>query len=231
MLRILTSASVVGLLLGCSAPLRPPMGYGDVNEQLASPSLDLASSPEPSPASDLTAPATPDFLLMPALATPALIDGRGASEGNYLTLKGGFLHPTEGNLDPGFITNAALGHSFNRFLAVEVEGGYAAPDPDSPADDLYLVPLMVNARVSVPIWLLEVYGGLGIGGMYYAFDQGVADTNGWLLAGNAFVGADVVLFDRLTAGLELKYYVTDKIRSTDDTLDSVAIMATLGWRF
>ena len=96
---------------------------------------------------------------------------------------------------------------------------------------MYAVPVMANARFSVPVWLLEAYGGAGIGMMYYNVDGGALDGDGWLTAGNVFLGADITVFDRLSAGLELKYFITDQIRNSSINLDAFTLALTLGFRF
>ena len=90
--------------------------------------------------------------------------------------------------------NFAYGRYFTRLLAVEFEGGYLVLDPDFPSSDLYQIPLLVNARVNLPILFFEVYGGGGIGGMYYNLDiDPFIDSDGWLFTGDLFLGADIAL--------------------------------------
>src|SRR5262249_54975080 len=118
-----------------------------------------------------------------------------------------------------------------RLFSLEIEGGYMAPDPDVSSVDLYAVPLMLNARVNLPLWLLEAYGGVGGGATYYNIDASSSHSDGWVWTGSAFLGANLVLFDRLTGGIEFKYYVTQDVRNTNDSLGGLAAMLTLGLRF
>jgi len=164
---------------------------------------------------------------------PRYDDGRGDDgRNNYLALKAGEVFPTDGDLNAGWMVGAAYGRYFSRLFSLEASTGYFAPDLDlSPAADLYAVPVMANLRVNLPIWLLQAYGGAGIGAMYYNIDGGALDGDGWLGAGNVFVGADITLFDRLGAGLELRYFITDKIRNSDINLDAFTLALSLAFHF
>lgn len=171
------------------------------------------------------------LLLMPVMTPAPAAEDEDRRGTNYLTAKGGVFYPKESDLDSGYILNLAYGRYFTRFLAVELEGGYLVPGTDESSVDLYAVPLMLNARLNLPLWILEAYGGLGGGGTYYNFDSPSSDSDGWLLTGSAFLGANLVLFDRLTGGLEAKYYVTEEVRNSNDSLGGLAVTLTLGLRF
>jgi opacity protein-like surface antigen len=164
--------------------------------------------------------------------SPAL--AMGSPEGNRITFKGGYYGSTEDALDDGYILDVAWTRFLNKLFALEFEVGYTDLDgSDSGVDtDLWSVPLMVNGRVNVPIWILEVYGGLGLGGFYYDIDaSGALDDSdsGFLFGGNAFLGASIDVGDRLALGLEAKYYATDDISDFDTGLDAFAVMLTLGF--
>lgn len=210
---LLTVLATSGLLSGCAASPRAR----------TAPATDL-----PAAAATATTAALPPTTMTEPYALPA---ETSTAFTNYFTVKGGAIIPAESDLDPGYLVNASFGQYLTRLISVEIEGGYMAPDPDATSADLFAVPLMVNGRVNVPIWIFEVYGGAGIGGMYYDLDVGAVDLDGWLIAGNAFLGADAALFDKLTLGLEAKYYITEEIDRADSNLDGLAVMATLGWRF
>ena len=140
------------------------------------------------------------------------------SHTNYATLKGGVYAPSTGIVASGYIINLALGHHFSRLFAVELEVGYLAnqASPSSAIRNLWGIPIMANARLSLPVWILEAYGGAGLGTMYY-------DVEG------ALTGADLALADRVTLGLEAKYYMIEDVGALD--LDAIAAFLTLGIRF
>ena len=234
--------SGIVILSGCASA--PPVALSPAT----SPALDMAPAPVDDPG-NLTAGETylaarepsdlamterqlnSTLLLVPAVMPAPAGDDEDRNGTNYLTAKGGVFYPKESDLNSGWIANLAFGRYFTRLFSLEVEGGYMAPDPDVSSVDLYAIPLMLNARVNLPLWLLEAYGGVGGGGTYYNIDVSSSHSDGWLLTGSAFLGANLVLLDRLTGGLEVKYYWTDEIRNTHDSLGGTAVMLTLGLRF
>jgi opacity protein-like surface antigen len=228
-MRLATTAVGVGLLLGCASSPRPPgsgveadaLDWTTVRTAAVEPAAEPAA-PEYESAFEPAAPAR--------WATLALAEDRHRERDQYLVGKMGMIMPEESDLDPGFIGNVAFGRYLNRLLAIEFEGGYAMPDPDASSADLFMVPMMVNARIGVPIAFLEVYGGAGLGTVYYKLEVGSFDEDGFLFAGDIFAGAEFVIRDRLSAGFELKYYITDQIDASDDHLSGLAAMVTVGWR-
>ena len=134
-------------------------------------------------------------------------------------------------LDDGFILGVSWMRFLSRIFAVEFELGYI--DADGEEDDVdaevWAMPIMINGRASIPIWVLEAYAGLGIGGFYYDAEAGDVDDDGFLFGGNAFLGAGVNLADAISLGLEAKYYVTEDIDDFDESLDAFALMLTLGF--
>jgi len=256
MLKAIAGLSVVGLLVGCATPTptrtQAPRSNPTISSFVAAPSLAAgewllplpestlpARDPWAAPAYEPLATSSFDRELAPLPWTysavplePYLADEPPGREGeNYVALKAGWFSPSEDDLDSGGIINVAYGRYFTRLIAIEVEGGYAVPDVDASSSDLFIVPLMLNGRVNIPLWILEVYGGLGIGYSYYDLEVGSFDENDWLITGSAFLGANLVLADKLTGGLEFKYYVTEETDDTDIALDAFAVMVTLGWRF
>jgi hypothetical protein len=90
---------------------------------------------------------------------------------------------------------------------------------------------MLNGRLNFPVSALDLYGGLGVGSIYYDVNSsgGGLSHDGWVLAGDAFLGADVHLGDAFLLGLEGKYYLTDKVTVLDGGLDAFALMLTVGF--
>ena len=151
------------------------------------------------------------------------------------TIKGGYYGSTEDALDDGWIANVSWMKFFSSFFALEFEVGYLDADgTDGGLDtEVWGIPIMVNGRLNLPIWVLDLYGGVGIGTLYYDAEANVgnqtAEDDGFLWAGNAFAGATLNLAEAVALGLEFKSYVTDDIDDVDSSLDAYALMLTLGF--
>ncbi len=151
------------------------------------------------------------------------------------TIKGGYYGSEEDDLDDGLILNLSWMTFRSKMFAVEFEIGYIDADGsnDGVDTDLWSVPVMVNGRLNVPIWVLDLYGGLGIGGFYNDMEQEGGSQDGssssCLFGGNAFLGATINVADAIALGLEAKYYVTDEVSKFDTSLDAFALMLTLGF--
>jgi hypothetical protein len=124
---------------------------------------------------------------------------------------------------------------FTRIFALEFEVGYMDLDGDDSGIDAeaWAVPIMVNGRFNIPLWVLDLYAGVGVGGFYYDVETSgtfSADEDGFLWGGNGFAGGTINLADAISLGLEAKYYLTDEIDDLGDaSLDGLAVMLTLGW--
>jgi hypothetical protein len=152
------------------------------------------------------------------------------------SLKGGYLSATDDGFDDGFIVNGSWMRPMSEFLWSEVEIGYLdASGSDNFVDrDVWGIPFMANARVNVPVGeKLEVYGGIGLGSIYYdveASTPGVSvDGDGFLFAGDAYFGGDILLGENFRLGLEGKYYATDNNSDLGGGLDSFVVLLTLGF--
>jgi len=224
------------LLVACAAPRTSSIlvaGELDGGVSHARPEADPAPGLEPAP--------LPALLAVEPAATPPAVEpipallAEESLHGSRFTLKGGYWGSDEDTLDDGYIFNASWMRFFTRFFALEFEAGYLDGEgEDGGVDaDVWSVPLFVNGRLNAPLWILDLYGGAGVGGFYYdaeASSGGVTvDDDGFLWAGNVFLGATVNVADRIALGLEAKYYLTDDIDDFDEGLDGYALMLTLGW--
>lgn len=152
------------------------------------------------------------------------------------TIKGGYYSAEDAEeLDDGYIFNVSWMRFFTSLLALELEVGYLDADGEAgnAEAEVYGIPIMVNGRANIPVWILDLYGGLGVGTIYYdaELDAGAlsAEDDGFLAAGNAFLGATINLADAIALGLEAKYYVSEEIDDVDTTLEAFAVMLTLGF--
>jgi hypothetical protein len=242
------------LMVGCASTTHRDVHPGDPLPWRVSPETeptagDAPVAPDPAPelAPANAAPATSLALAAPPPssfqhgAPPPSSFQHGAPPPNRMhemryTLKAGHYSLDDADeLDNGYIISLAGLRYYNELLAVEVELGYFSADGDegSRSSDVWGIPFMTNLRANIPLGPFDVYGGVGLGTIYYEAEVDLgpisAEADGFLIAGDAFFGATVTLRDKLTLGLEAKYYVTDEIGSLDTSLDAYAVMATVGF--
>ncbi len=217
------------LLLGCaSAPKDAYMVHAALEPETPCFAADA-------PAGEPIDPEMDPALFAAALALPAR--SQAAPQGLHrsrFTIKGGTYDSEDDGLDDGYIVNLSWMNFFSKFFATEFELGYFDADGAQGAFDTeaWGIPFMVNGRFNVPLWVLDVYAGVGIGSIYYDAEaqSQILDisADGFLFAGNAFLGATINLADSVALGIEGKYYETEDISEFDSGLDAYALMLTLG---
>lgn len=160
------------------------------------------------------------------------LEDEGLRESRF-TIKGGLYDADDiSELDDGWIATVSWMKFFTSLLALELELGYFTTDGSSGgiSADLWGIPIFVNGRVNLPVWVIDLYAGLGLGTIYYDVEVGANDDDGFIWAGQAFLGGTVNVADSIALGLEAKYYVTDDVSSSiDSNLDAIAVMITLGF--
>ncbi len=120
-------------------------------------------------------------------------------------------------------------------LALEGDIGFFYSDEDvGPVDvEFYGVPLFANVRADINILFLDVYGGLGIGGIYAhgEIDTPAGDNkdDDFVLAADFFAGL-LAKFERLYFGVETKYIVSDKMDIGTD-FEGITLTGTVGFLF
>lgn len=151
---------------------------------------------------------------------------------SFVTIKGGYysLEDTK-KLDDGFIVNLSWTQFVAKNFASELEIGYVDADGEDSGEstDLWGIPFMANFRLNVPVSILDLYGGLGIGTIYYDVSGDVVSADGFVAAGDAFFGATATIGKAWAVGLEGKYYVTDSVSGLGGGLDAYAAMVTLSF--
>ncbi len=233
------SAAIVASLLfvGCaSAPSRDLLVAHPESRPDEAPAAEHASTPSVT-ASELAILTSPSVApeALPVAYGPAIAPPDEGLRHSRFTIKGGLYSAEEDAVGDGPILNLSWMRFFTRFLALELELGYFSSDGDSGGVevDVWGIPAMVNGRLNVPLWILDLYGGAGLGGFYYDAEAEAgglsADDDGFLLGGNLFLGATLNLADAIAAGLEAKYYLTEEIDDFDEALDAFALMLTLGF--
>ena len=244
MIRIALCTLLAGLSFGCASTSLASHGLGEGGFKLRT--VPRAELVEPASAAVASASASA-ILAAPVSVVPEPIAGfvleptrrtlapLADESDTYTVLKAGYFTSDEDSLEDGFIVNAAFGRRFGRLLALELEVGYIDSDGTDDAGfsgDFWGIPVMVNGRIDIEILILTIYGGVGIGGIYFDADasNGIIEVedDGFLFAGNAFLGASIGI-GGLSAGLEAKYYVTEDLDGFDESLDALAVMLTLGF--
>lgn len=221
------------LLVGCaSAPSRAVDAVdSSVAFDVPAPSAELTPAPDSAVAGEGVVPfeALEIGASREYAASPAPVPQEESLHSSRFTIKAGYYGAEEDELDDGYILGVSWMRFFSRLLAIEFELGYV--DADGEGDgEVWSLPIMLNGRLNLPIWILEAYGGLGVGGFYYDAEGGGENDDGFLWGGNAFLGASVNLADAIALGLEGKYYVSDDISDDlDFGLDAFALMLTLGF--
>src|SRR4029450_11515327 len=100
----------------------------------------------------------------------ALSLGAGGGGSSYTAARIGplfFINDLE-DLGTGFTIEGAFGFRPISLLAIEIQSGYFRGEDDSGSaqSDVWGIPLLINAKLTIPILILEIYGGVGLGGYY-----------------------------------------------------------------
>jgi hypothetical protein len=140
--------------------------------------------------------------------------------GGYTVLKVGAFYGQGDldDLDTGLAAEVVFGKELLSFLALEAAVGYISAEGGSGTNGLevWAVPVMGQARVSLPIPIVEPYVGVGLGGIYVDAQAGSAfEASDFVFAASAFAGVAVGI-GNLAIGLEGKYLVSDEVDSSFD---------------
>lgn len=166
---------------------------------------------------------------------PLTLGDSGGFGSSYIMAKAGplWFYDDLNELDVGVNFNLAFGRRILPFLAIEIESGYFWAEPEFTSSiDFWGVPLLVNAKVIIPLAIFEVYAGIGVGGFYVEIKGGGESESDFVFGGDAFVGADLKA-GPLLLGVELKYYLTDAIDfgGFEPNMSALALMVVLGIDF
>lgn len=206
-----------------SADLYRGGGSGDLT--LAGDSFQALAQAGPAPSASLASTLTP--LTLGA-------DDRRNDKGSYVSARLGplwFLEDLE-DLDTGLNAELAFGYRVLRILALELQSGYFWGEDGSDAE-LWGIPVVLNAKLIIPILFLEVYGGVGIGGYYINTETGPLEEEDFVLGGNLFLGAGLDV-GPVGLGLEGKYIHTDDFdvgAGRNPNLQGFTVMAYVNFQF
>jgi len=243
---------VVAVAFG-AAPSSPgqdaPAPFGSTGETgfQAPPPLSLtAGNHDPGAAAgaalgDLRLDALPPAVSVAGLAP--LIPGSpdGGSANGYIDAKLGAIWFEDDlqDLDDGFLAELAFGRKLLPFLGLEFFGGYLWSEGDiGGAEDVELWggSFGLNAKVFIPIPIVEPYAGVGIGGWWLDFELetplGDVEDDDLVFGGSIFVGAHVKLGPAFV-GVEGRYIQTEDADVFDEhvALKGWAALASLGLEF
>lgn len=232
---VVGSSSVVqgGGLLG----LQPGLNVADLYRgdevsaglTLAGDRLQALAAPGPTPAVGLA-----------SAVAPMSLGAEGGHVGSYIAGRVGplwFIEDLE-DLDVGLNAELAFGYRVLPFLAFEIQSGYLWGEVDDTVDgELWGVPIVANVKLIIPILILEIYAGVGIGGYYIDTEATLANVSieeeDFVFGGNAFVGVGVVL-GPVTLAVEGKYIQTvdfDAAALGEAQLQAFAAMGSLTLHF
>lgn len=216
------------LFMGCAAPRPNPWVGPDAGNSVRMEVQSAEPSTEPHTATEDFAQSGP-----PHQAAPAKQMHRPRER---FSLKGGYVDSSDDAFDDGFIINGSWMRPVSGMLSSEVEIGYMDADGSHNGidRDVWAIPFMANARLNVPLGeKFEIYGGLGLGWFYYDAEARTPSVSvsgdGFLFAGDAYFGGDILLGERFRLGLEGKYYATDNDSDVGGDLDSYVVLLTLGF--
>lgn len=174
---------------------------------------------------------------------------------NYIVLKGGIYSPTDefdvrdinggviDEIDPdtGFNGEIAVGRYFLPMLAVELGAGYfeseGVPATEPGETKFRVVPILLTAKLLLPVGPVEPYGEFGIGG--YITDLDVSGTVGNFNSStkgtfglHAGGGINFNLTDAFFLGAEGRYiWAKPSFGGQDINLDGFTVTGNLGYRF
>lgn len=175
------------------------------------------------PASFAAVPfASPKVDVEAAAAEPPRVLAGGDS---YTVGKIGVFVP-EGDLsdlDEGVAFELAFGKKLLPILSIEGSLGYVGTEGRVGSVDVNVdsIPLFVNGRVNLPILVFELYGGIGIGGIYTDYSLQGFDDNDFVAATQAFLGVEFGV-GGVGVGAEYKYLASDETKDDFRIEGSVA---------
>lgn len=127
------------------------------------------------------------------------------------------------DLDEGVAFELAFGKKLLPILSIEGSLGYLGAEGRVGSADVNVdsIPLFVNGRVSLPILVFELYGGIGIGGIYTDYSGTVVDDSDFVAASQAFLGVEFGV-GGVGVGAEYKYVASDETKDDFRIEGSVA---------
>ena len=142
-----------------------------------------------------------------AAAAPAPQEEEDRSGKSHTSIGLGAFIPMEdldrAGVDTGFWGDITFGHRINKFLSIEPSVGFFTASGNG--IDVYGVPLMIDARLGIPVLILEPYIGAGIGAAWiHSKIPGAGSNDDFTYIWDAFIGLEAKL-GGFRLGAEYKY--------------------------
>ena len=163
------------------------------------------------------------------------------AEGNYVVLKGGFYTPNSNDLDgysSGFNGEAAFGHDFTRNLGGEAGVGFFKTDRtvNGVSNKLDVVPVTATMKVKIPIDVVELFAGAGLGAYNATYKTGGASSSKTAFGYHLVAGGTADLSQNIFMGAEFRYLWAKASfdqagGAVDRKLDGYTTTLNLGFRF
>jgi opacity protein-like surface antigen len=172
-----------------------------------------------------------------ALLAAACLAPAAGAEGNYVTLKGGFYTPDSNDLDgfdSGFAGEAAFGHDFMRNLGAEFGVGLMKADRSDARGSVKLdvVPVTATLKAKLPIDVVELFAGAGLGVYRAKLKDGGASSSDTAFGYHLSAGGAADLSQNVFLGAEFRYlWSKASFSGTDAKLDGFSTTVNLGFRF
>jgi len=216
------------LLPACAtSSINPVASYAPID---LGPTVDVAPIELPivtEPTPEAIVPATP---VISGLRTPPPIPKLGKVGSGYTNFMLGYYNSKVNGAGEGEIFNLRFGRYFTSLISLEGELGFFQTNGIGD-NRLRGLPVMANGRINLPLLMFEVYGGVGLGGIYYDSRIGGVKSDDWIWAGNAFIGAAFSILDKLQVGIEGKYYQTETApQPLDEKLEGYGVFLYAGLR-
>lgn len=172
-----------------------------------------------------------------ALLAAGIMAPQAGAEGNHVAIKGGFYSPDSNDLDgfdSGFAAEAAFGHDFMRNLGAEFGVGLMKADRSDArgSSKLDLVPVTATLKAKLPIDVVELFAGAGLGVYRAKAKEGGLSSSDTAFGYHLAAGGAADLSQDVFLGAEFRYlWAEASFDGRDRKLDGFTTTVNLGYRF
>lgn len=172
-----------------------------------------------------------------ALLAAGFMAPPAGAEGSHFAVKGGFYTPGSNDLDgfdSGFAGEAAFGHDFMRNLGAEFGVGLMKADRSDArgASKLDLVPVTATLKAKLPIDVVELFAGAGMGVYHAKLKGGGLSSTDTAFGYHLAAGGAADLSQGVFLGAEFRYlWAEASFAGADVKLDGFTTSVILGYRF
>lgn len=182
----------------------------------------------------LVIPLAAVFVLFASAIPAAAQYGQRVTElGPYVTLKGGGYFPETGdleNFDNAFYGEVAVGGRIHPIFGLELGVGWF--ETEDTGQEVQVVPIMLNAKVPIPLGPVNPYVLGGIGGYWVDLEVGPESEDDFTYGFQAGAGIDFEVTPMTFLGVEGKYIWTEpELGNTDVEVSGFVVTGNVGFRF